>query len=197
MLQELVVAPEEAATGLAQELLEHAESIMAARGADAVRMICLDEDRSLAGLLGGSGYTTSLRDFSVFMLAVVDLCGLLGRLAPALAERAASSRVEPPAGGLTLRSPNHCATVTFGPDGVAVAEGDGGDGGDGAEAVFELSEDVLVGLVTGTVGAEAAYLDGGGSMRVVSSGSLGARAVEFLGDLFPRLPKAAIRAHTW
>jgi len=204
MLQELVVAAAEAGSGLAERLLDHAESMLAGRGVTRITVRCHPEDGPLWSLLDGAGYSGAARDRTVFMLAVVDLPGLLGRLAPQLAERARAARelgIELPR-GLSLESPGHAATLTFagGADGaVEVAR----DALDGAEMAVRLSEEALVGLVTGTASAEALYLDGPGSIRIASSGPAGPaapagrRAVELLGILFPRIPRAVIAAHTW
>jgi len=197
MLQELVVSSDEAGAGLAERLLEHAEKMLAGRGVTRITVRCHEEDGPLWALLDAADYGGCARDRTVFMLAVVDLAGLLQDLAPRLAERARAAResgIELPM-GLTLRSPGHSAAVSFGGGDVEVSEGVG-DGGDASMAV-ELSEEALVGLVTGTASAEYLYLDGSGSMRIVRAGPAGRRAVELLGVLFPRVPRAVIAAHTW
>ncbi len=179
VIQEIVTGPGEA--DLAEDLLAHCESICAGRGAAKIVMPCSDSDRELWGLLDRCGYDGVERDFSVFMLAVVDLGGLLERLAPTLKDRVEASGIEMP-GRLTLTSPSHSASVEL---------GDESRGG----CAFEMTEDALVGLVTGTVAAEEAYLDG--SLKATDAGPLGGRAIEFLGALLPRMPHAMIRAHSW
>ena len=195
VLQELVVAADEAGSGLAERLLEHAEGMLAGRGVTRISVRCHPEDGLLWGLLDWAGYSGTARDRTVFMLAVVDLPGLLGRLAPRLAERACAARelgIDLP-GSLSLESPGHSATLKFADGAIEVA----GAALDGAEMAVGLSEEALVGLVTGTASAEALYLDGPSSMRIARTAPAGRRAVELLGILFPRIPRAVIAAHTW
>lgn len=199
MVQELAVARSEARTGLDERLLAHAEAMMTERGAVRVTMLCHEDDVELWRLLDGTGYGSSARERTVFMLAVIDLAGLLERMAPLLERRLAASGIEPPPRGLVLRTPGHSARLTFeaGRVGVLPGEPGGGEGDRGGEAVFSLSDDALVGLVTGTAGADEAYLDGSGSMSVAPGPGGAGGALDLLGALFPRVPRAVVRAHTW
>ncbi|MDA0745844.1 MAG: GNAT family N-acetyltransferase [bacterium] len=158
---------------IAQTLLLQMEAHLVSRGIEKAQFRISDADVFSANLLARNGYAYS--EMRVFMLAVLDLSGLLNELLPLFKKRLGEGA--PWTGMLKLSAPGHEGLLCV-EDKIVVGGGSACD----AEVIFEKG--VLEKVLSGVLEPWDAYLE---NVLTVKPG-MSSEIRRLLEMLFPRVP---------